>query len=258
MRSQFSKDLVVVARSSLGWRRIWLGVLVVLGVTIALFAPPATASSTVSVAATTTVNVRTGPGPALPRDRAARARPADPGLRAGPGHLGQGPLRRRRGLHGPSVSDHLRDAGRSHPDQRRWHQDHHGPAQPAVGAGEERRHRGDPAGGDAAAADRQDGLRLRRDAAHGKVPLGLADLPGRGLRHSVSLPRTSYRQFQVGRRIARSDLRVGDLVFYYGPTPSHVGLYAGSGQIIHAPRPGKVVQHVPIDYMPYARAIRPG
>ena len=74
----------------------------------------------------------------------------------------------------------------------------------------------------------------------------------------VSLPRTTAQQFHVGKRIAKGNLQVGDLVFYYGPTPSHVGIYAGSGKIIHAPRPGKVVQHVPIDYMPFAGAVRPG
>lgn len=50
----------------------------------------------------------------------------------------------------------------------------------------------------------------------------------------------------------------GDLVFYYGPTPSHVGLYAGNGRIIHAPRPGKVVEQGPIGSMSYAGAVRPG
>jgi len=74
----------------------------------------------------------------------------------------------------------------------------------------------------------------------------------------VSLPRTTAQQFHVGKRIAKGNLQIGDLVFYYGPTPSHVGIYAGNGRIIHAPRPGKVVQHVPIDYMPFAGAVRPG
>ncbi len=45
-----------------GWRRAGLAVLLAVGVTFALFVPSASAASTVSVAPTTTVNIRTGPG----------------------------------------------------------------------------------------------------------------------------------------------------------------------------------------------------
>ena len=40
-------------------------------------------------------------------------------------------------------------------------------------------------------------------------------------------------------------------------TSSHVGLYAGNGQVIHAPRPGKSVEYIKMSYMPYAGARRP-
>ena len=50
------------ALPSLGWRRAGLAVLIAVGVTLGLFTPAASAASTVSVAATTTVNIRTGPG----------------------------------------------------------------------------------------------------------------------------------------------------------------------------------------------------
>jgi cell wall-associated NlpC family hydrolase len=74
----------------------------------------------------------------------------------------------------------------------------------------------------------------------------------------VSLPRTSQQQFRSGgRRIAKSELRAGDLVFFYGPSPSHVAMYVGGGRVIHAPRPGKVVQYIKMSYMPYAGAVRP-
>lgn len=74
----------------------------------------------------------------------------------------------------------------------------------------------------------------------------------------VSIPRTTYTQFKIGTRVARSDLRLGDLVFFYGSNPSHVGLYAGNGNIIAAPRPGKTVSYSKISSMPYAGAVRPG
>lgn len=74
----------------------------------------------------------------------------------------------------------------------------------------------------------------------------------------VSIPRTTYTQVKIGQRIARADLQPGDLVFFYGSRPSHVGLYAGDGLIIHAPRPGKTVSYSKISSMPYAGAVRPG
>ena len=73
----------------------------------------------------------------------------------------------------------------------------------------------------------------------------------------VSLPRSSRSQYGVGSYVAKSDLQLGDLVFFYSPI-SHVGLYAGNGTLLHAPRPGKVVQYIKMSYMPYAGAKRPG
>ena len=73
----------------------------------------------------------------------------------------------------------------------------------------------------------------------------------------VALPRTSQQQFAVGRPVAKADLRPGDLVFFYGPQPSHVALYVGAGQILHAPRPGKTVEYSQLSYMPYSGARRP-
>ncbi|QDP98385.1 SH3 domain-containing protein [Microlunatus elymi] len=74
----------------------------------------------------------------------------------------------------------------------------------------------------------------------------------------VNLPRTSQQQFLASPRVSMSNLKVGDLVFFYGPSPSHVGIYAGNGKVINAPRPGKVVEYTPIAYMPVAGATRPG
>ncbi|AEY88892.1 MULTISPECIES: C40 family peptidase [Streptomyces] len=59
----------------------------------------------------------------------------------------------------------------------------------------------------------------------------------------VSIPRTSEAQSQIGTRIYnQSDLKVGDLVFFFNDL-HHVGLYAGHGQILHAPRTGTVVRY---------------
>jgi peptidoglycan DL-endopeptidase CwlO len=73
----------------------------------------------------------------------------------------------------------------------------------------------------------------------------------------VSLPHSSRQQYNRGRPVNKSDLQLGDLVFFYNDI-HHVGLYAGNGQVIHAPRPGKSVEYIKISYMPYAGARRPG
>ncbi|KUN84438.1 C40 family peptidase [Streptomyces griseoruber] len=71
----------------------------------------------------------------------------------------------------------------------------------------------------------------------------------------VSLPRTTYAQIGVGRRVSRSELRPGDLVFFYSGI-THVGLYIGNGRMIHAPNPSAPVRVAPIDEMPFAGATR--
>ena len=55
-------------------------------------------------------------------------------------------------------------------------------------------------------------------------------------RHGISLPRTSKEQYTVGTWVAKSNLRPGDLVFYNtsGSGVSHLGIYIGNGQFIHA------------------------
>lgn len=58
----------------------------------------------------------------------------------------------------------------------------------------------------------------------------------------ISLPRTSWAQGASGTRVSAAEARPGDLV-YYG---HHVGIYAGNGMMIHAPKPGDVVSLVPV------------
>ncbi|MER6472429.1 C40 family peptidase [Streptomyces collinus] len=62
----------------------------------------------------------------------------------------------------------------------------------------------------------------------------------------VFIPRTSEAQSGIGTRLTRSQLQVGDLVFFFNDL-HHVGLYAGNGQILHAPRTGTVVRYESMD-----------
>ena len=73
----------------------------------------------------------------------------------------------------------------------------------------------------------------------------------------VSLPHSSSQQYNRGRHVNKSDLQLGDLVFFYNDR-SHVGLYAGNGRVIHAPRPGKSVEYIKMSYMSWGGATRPG
>ncbi|MFK4146760.1 NlpC/P60 family protein [Streptomyces sp. NPDC004065] len=72
----------------------------------------------------------------------------------------------------------------------------------------------------------------------------------------VSIPRTSQAQANAGTRIySQSQLQVGDLVLFYGDL-HHVGLYAGNGQVLHAPRTGTVVRYESISNMPFQFGVR--
>ena len=73
----------------------------------------------------------------------------------------------------------------------------------------------------------------------------------------VSLPHSSAAQQGSGVRVSESELRPGDLVFYYSPV-SHVGMYIGNGLIVNALNPGSGVRVSGLHSMPYVGAVRPG
>lgn len=62
----------------------------------------------------------------------------------------------------------------------------------------------------------------------------------------VGLTRTTYTQANEGTRISRSELRPGDLVFFSGL--SHVALYVGNNQVLHAPKPGAFVRYEAMEW----------
>ncbi|MFF9136676.1 NlpC/P60 family protein [Streptomyces albogriseolus] len=72
----------------------------------------------------------------------------------------------------------------------------------------------------------------------------------------VSLPRTVQQMYDAGRKVSKSDLQPGDIIYWYNDT-QHNGMYVGNGKAIHAPRTGKNIEIVPLDSMPFFAASRP-
>lgn len=60
----------------------------------------------------------------------------------------------------------------------------------------------------------------------------------------VNLPRTASSMAGMGQDVQRGELKPGDLVFFntMRRTFSHVGIYVGDNQFLHAPSSGKVVR----------------
>ncbi|NLE79050.1 MAG: protein p60 precursor [Rhodococcus sp.] len=70
-----------------------------------------------------------------------------------------------------------------------------------------------------------------------------------------TLPRSSQAQAQGGVPVSRDQMQPGDVVIIYDDA-SHVGLYAGDGNILHASTFGVPVKVEPIGSMPFAGARR--
>jgi peptidoglycan DL-endopeptidase CwlO len=70
----------------------------------------------------------------------------------------------------------------------------------------------------------------------------------------VSLPRVSVDQAKAGTAVASlAEARPGDLVFWYadGKRPNHIGIYAGEGRMLVAPRTGDVVRYQDLSRTPH-------
>lgn len=71
----------------------------------------------------------------------------------------------------------------------------------------------------------------------------------------ISLPRVADQQWYSGPHPSRSQLRPGDLVFFGHDLNNphsihHVGIYAGNGYMINAPRTGAVIRYEKVDNQP--------
>lgn len=62
----------------------------------------------------------------------------------------------------------------------------------------------------------------------------------------VSLPRTTWDQIAALPNISKGELQPGDLIFFHTmpemEPPTHVGMYIGNGQMVHAGNPVNVTQ----------------
>lgn len=70
--------------------------------------------------------------------------------------------------------------------------------------------------------------------------------------YGINIHRTASTQMQDGIIVAKEGLQVGDLIFFRVPgersLSSHVGIYVGNNQIIHAGSKGVVFSNLDFDY----------
>ena len=64
-------------------------------------------------------------------------------------------------------------------------------------------------------------------------------------KHGIDLPHFAAAQYDGGRKIAMSDLRPGDLIFFHDL--GHVVVYIGNGYVVQAPHTGGFVEITPLD-----------
>ena len=78
----------------------------------------------------------------------------------------------------------------------------------------------------------------------------------------VSIPHYGGAQYTSTRKVSVKDIRRGDLLFWSNGSAGsiyHVAMYLGGGKMIHAPRTGRDVEIVSVNYwIRPDRASRPG
>jgi len=117
------------------------------------------------------------------------------------------------------------------------------------------------------AAENSDSSRLGDSALKYRgVPYRYAGMSSRGMdcsglvarvlqAHGMRAPHNSRALFQLGKPVARAELKPDDLVFFStrGQGVSHVGIYLGEGKFVHASSGGGSVQVSSLDSGYYAR-----
>src|SRR5688572_3068233 len=90
------------------------------------------------------------------------------------------------------------------------------------------------------------GIRYRRGGSDVESGFDCSGFVGHVFREAIGLvlPRTSREISRAGEAVRKTELKPGDLVFFntLQRTFSHVGIYLGNHQFVHAPRPGHSVR----------------
>jgi cell wall-associated NlpC family hydrolase len=90
------------------------------------------------------------------------------------------------------------------------------------------------------------GIRYRRGGSSPEAGFDCSGFVNHVFRESLGLilPRSSKEMSKSGEAISRDELRPGDLVFFNTMRNafSHVGIYLGDNQFVHAPRSGGKVR----------------
>ncbi len=101
------------------------------------------------------------------------------------------------------------------------------------------------------------GVRYRYGGDHASRGFDCSGLVRRVYQETLGLvlPHNAAQQSREGEKVAENELRPGDLVFFntLRRAFSHVGIYIGNGQFVHAPRPGEKVQIANLDSPYWAR-----
>jgi cell wall-associated NlpC family hydrolase len=90
------------------------------------------------------------------------------------------------------------------------------------------------------------GIRYRRGGTSEETGFDCSGFVGYVFKEKLGLllPRTSREISKVGEEVPKSELEPGDLVFFktMRQTFSHVGIYLGNNQFVHAPRTGQSIR----------------